>query len=322
MMGAAFDAADFLHPMDLSARQQLERVPLLDKGVRAYLEMFTDRQVRQGLLANALRLGPRQLPDIYRLLPPICDAFGIPEPELYLRRGDANAFTVGHGRPAIVVNSGLLDDLAEDEVEAVLAHECGHILAEHILYRQMAQVMVRAGGTASAMGPMALRVVTTLGTAQIQTALFNWYRKSELTADRAAVAYMGGPDPIQRALFHITGVPKWMPGELSVQAFLQQADELEDIHESSKWERFLARGLDSASTHPMPTLRMRELTRWAESDRYRQVADIAEAARNSGALRRSCARCGKVVETGWSFCDRCGAAVPALPAEEVAGGAL
>jgi len=320
-MGTAFDAADFLHPMDLTARQQLERVPLLDKGVKAYLEMFTDRRVRQGLLASALRLGPYQLPDIYRLLPPICDTFGIPEPELYLARGDANAVTLGHGRPAIVIYSGLLDDLAEDEIEAVLAHECGHILAEHILYRQMAQVVVRLGGSASAMGPTALRALTTLGTSQIQTALFNWYRKSELTADRAAVAYMGSPEPLQRALFHIVGVPKWMPGELSVQAFLQQADELEDITESSKWERWLARGLDSASTHPMPTLRMRELTRWAASDRFRQVVGIAEAARNDGEPRRSCTRCGKIMQIGWSFCDRCGAGVPALSTEEVVGGA-
>jgi Zn-dependent protease with chaperone function len=320
-MGAAFDATDFLHPMDLTARQQLERVPLLDKGVKAYLDMFTDRRVRQGLLASALRLGPHQLPEIYRLLPPICDAFGIPEPELFLARGDANAFTVGHGRPAIVIQSGLLDDLADDEVEAVLAHECGHILAEHILYRQMAQVIVRLGGTAASMGPTMLRAVTALGTNQIQTALFNWYRKSELTADRAAVAYMGTPEPLQRALFHIVGVPKWLPGELSVEAFLQQAEELEDITEASRWERFLARGLDSTSTHPMPTLRMRELSRWAESDQFRQVVSIAEAGRMDGASRRSCTRCGNVVQIGWSFCDRCGTAVSAMPVGEVAGGA-
>lgn len=318
-MVAAFDGSDFLHPMDLTARQQLERVPLLDKGVKAYLEMFTDRRVRQGLLASALRLGPHQLPDIYRLLPPMCDAFGIPEPELYLSRGDANAFTIGHSKPAIVIQSGLLDDLAEDEVEAVLAHECGHILAQHILYRQMAQVMVRLGGSASSVGPTALRALTMLGTSQIQTALFNWYRKSELTADRAAVAFMGTPEPLQRALFHLVGVPKWLPGELSVQAFLQQADELEDITDSSKWERWLSRGLDSGSTHPMPTLRMRELTRWAESDRFRNVMNIADAAKKEGASRRSCPRCGKLVEVGWAFCDRCGAAVPAPAAEEVGG---
>ena len=314
-MGAAFDVADFLHPLDLGARAHLERVPLLDKGVKTYLEFVSDRQVRQGLLASALRLGPHQLPDVYRLLPRICDAFGIPEPEMYLSRGDANAVTMGHSRPAIVIYSGLLDDLAEDEIEAVLAHECGHILAEHVLYRQMAQVIVRFGGSAAAaLAPASLRALTALGANQIQTALFDWYKKSELTADRAAIAYMGSPEPLQRALFHIVGVPKWTPGELSVEAFLQQADELEDITEASKWERWLARGLDSASTHPMPGLRMRELTRWAESDRFRQVVGIARAARGDGGAQRSCPQCGKVVQAGWSFCDRCGSAVPALAA--------
>jgi hypothetical protein len=74
---AVFDVSDFLHPLDLSARQHLEGIPLLQVAVKRYLGSVTDRRDRQWLLASAVRLGPRQLPDIYRMLPPICDAFGI-----------------------------------------------------------------------------------------------------------------------------------------------------------------------------------------------------------------------------------------------------
>jgi Zn-dependent protease with chaperone function len=132
---ASFGVADFMHPLDRSARQQLEVIPLLAPMVKKYLATVASRKPRQGLLAGALRLGPGQLPVIYRMLPPICAAFGIPEPELYLTRGDANARTVGHDRIAIVIYNRLLEDLAPDEVEAILAHECGHIAAGHILYR-------------------------------------------------------------------------------------------------------------------------------------------------------------------------------------------
>ena len=93
-----FDVTDFLHPLDLSARQQLERIPLLQPTVKKYLGSVSDPRTRQWLLASAVRLGPKQLPHIYRMLPPICDAFGIPEPELYLMRGEANAVTYGHSR--------------------------------------------------------------------------------------------------------------------------------------------------------------------------------------------------------------------------------
>jgi hypothetical protein len=117
-------------------------LPLIEKD--AYSYAAADRKPRQALLSGALLLGPRLLPVIYGMLPPICAAFGIPEPELYLMRGDANARTVGHDRTAIIIYNRLLEDLALDEVEAVLAHECGHILAAHALYRQMAQALIRA----------------------------------------------------------------------------------------------------------------------------------------------------------------------------------
>ena len=95
-MAAVFGVNDFLHPLDLSARQQLESVPLLQKTVTKYQGLVTERRMRQGLLASAVRLGPFQLPEIYKLLPPICAAFGIEVPELYLT---ARPGQCRHGRP-------------------------------------------------------------------------------------------------------------------------------------------------------------------------------------------------------------------------------
>jgi Zn-dependent protease with chaperone function len=269
-VAASFGISDFLHPLDRSARQQLEVIPLLAPTVKKYLTAAADRKPRQVLLSGALRLGPRQLPDIYRMLPPICAAFGIPEPELYLMRGDANARTVGHERPAIVIYNRLLEDLADDEVEAMLAHECGHILASHALYRQMAQALIRSAPAGGPGRPL-LAEVPGLGSAQVQAALFSWYRKSELTADRAAVAYLGGAGPMQRALFRVLGVPKWLPGEVDYAAYLEQVAELDQISEAGRWDRLLAPDLENGSGHPVAALRIRELTAWADSDAFRRL---------------------------------------------------
>ena len=302
ILTATFDIADFLHPMDLAARQHLESVPLLEKAVMKYQSMVAERRMRQELMVSALRLGPRQLPEIYRLLPPICDAFGLEEPELYLTRGTANAMTVGHGRVAIIIYSELLEDLSEDEVQAVLAHECGHIMARHVLYREMAIALIRAGSSVASAGTPVLGQIA--GKA-VQSALLDWYRKSELTADRAAVAFFRDPAPMQRALFHILGVPKWMPGDISDQAFAEQADEFDKITET-KWDRFLSRSLESGSTHPMPVIRMRELTLWAKSRQFEQLMEITAGDPDE---RAGCGHCGRRLAVEWQFCQHCGARV-------------
>jgi Zn-dependent protease with chaperone function len=313
VMAAVFNVNDFLHPLDMAARGHLEGIPLLQSATKKYLGAVRDRRHRQYLLCSAIRLGPTQLPDIYRMLPPICDAFGIPEPELYLMGGEANAYTTGHTQPAIVISNLLLEALAEDEIQAVLAHECGHILAEHTLYRQMAQAMLafgQAGASATGIGS----TVAGLASAQIRNALLNWYRKSELTADRAAVAYLRGPEPMQRALFPLMGVPKWMPAEISFTAFVQQAAEFDELSES-KWDRFLARGLESGFTHPAPALRIKELGEWADSSAFRHLLGIAEAGQLDG--RVGCAQCGYELASDWRFCKRCGTPVAelAVPAD-------
>jgi Zn-dependent protease with chaperone function len=307
-MAAVFNVHDFLHPLDMSARVHLEGIPLLQSATKKYLSAFGDRRYRQYLLCTAIRLGPTQLPDIYRLLPPICDAFGITEPELYLTNGEANAYTSGHTHPAIVITSLLLEALGEDEIQAVLAHECGHILAEHTLYRQMAQALLtfgQAGAAGSGIGS----AVAGIASAQIRNALLNWYRKSELTADRAAVAYLRSAEPMQRALFHIMGAPKWMPAELSLAGFLQQAEEFDELAES-KWDKFLARRVESGFTHPAPVLRMKELSEWVESRAFRDLLGIAEAGRLED--RVGCTKCGYELAPDWRFCKRCGTPVAAL----------
>ena len=301
-----FQANDFLHPLDLSARQQLEAVPYLEKLVQAWTAAYSEKKSRQVLLSRALRLSPRQLPEYYRLLPPICEAFDIPQPELFLMPGEPNAWTTGHSRTAIVVHSGLLENLDLDEIQAVLAHECGHIMARHVLYRQMAQSLMNLGGLAGLLGSSPARLASLL-TTPLQLALYNWYRKSELTADRAAAAFMGRAEPMQLALFRFVGVSRLWPGTISYAEFTAQGEEYERQVQNSPVERFVALQLESTTTHPNPPARIRELTEWSQSHAFNALQDLAAA----GGLREreGCLRCGHEIQQGWKFCQVCG--VPA-----------
>ena len=73
-----------------------------------------------------------------------CAILDMPVPQLYVdQRPFANAHTFGVESPIIVLYSGLLDLLDEDEWRVVMGHELGHIKAGHVLYRQIAEFLAR-----------------------------------------------------------------------------------------------------------------------------------------------------------------------------------
>jgi Zn-dependent protease with chaperone function len=251
--------------------------------------------------------------EIYRMLPPICEAYGIPEPELFLVMGPVNAFTTGHTRTSITLYSELLDHLAPDEVEAVLAHECGHILCQHMLYHSMAQVIdlaVTVGGLADI--PFASMFLN-LASGPLRMALMAWSRKSELSADRAAAAYMGNADVVNRVMFRFAGLRHNSRYTHSVQMFAAQALEYEALRES-RWDRFLQWQVGSGSTHPLLAVRVRENEAWSTTEAFGRLADLAAQVRAAP----RCGGCGHRVEPAWRHCGSCGgaldrAALPAAP---------
>ena len=131
--------SDFIHPEDAAALEQLESIPGFPAFVKKVLELGLE-QMQYGInMASAIRLSPTQLPDIYHHLPPICEKLGIEEPEFYLKMDPVpNAWTFGDTRKYITITSGLVEVLNDRELDAVIAHECGHILCRHVLYHSIA----------------------------------------------------------------------------------------------------------------------------------------------------------------------------------------
>ena len=76
--------SEFTHPDDLEALKILNSIPVLPMVMKKFMDMGME-QLYFGLnKASKIRLSPTQLPEIYNILPPICDQLEIVEPEFYL----------------------------------------------------------------------------------------------------------------------------------------------------------------------------------------------------------------------------------------------
>ncbi len=246
------------HPADRAALDTLRAIPGFDEVVRKVAGFITERGVRQLFLANAVQIGTVQRPALHALLVDVSATLDWPRPELYVTQSpEVHAYAVGFERPFIVISSGALELLDDDERRFVLAHELGHIMSGHMLYRTVALVVL-------AMGTMALMPVG-LALLPFQLALLEWHRKSELSTDRAGLLAVQDPMVAQRSFMKLAGGAD-LGDTSSVEDFMRQAASYETGGDA--WDRILRLVNTAFRNHPFNTVRAGELERWRAGGQY------------------------------------------------------
>ena len=110
----AYSAELYVHDLDRQAADALNQFPKFVKLLESYSVNYDEKAAKIDLLSTAIRLGENQMPEVYGLLPPICEQLGIDTPELYyVRDKRANAATFGSVHPCIYVTSGLVNSKTE-----------------------------------------------------------------------------------------------------------------------------------------------------------------------------------------------------------------
>src|ERR687885_1109500 len=127
---AELNKDDYVHPADAKALAALRAIPGLDTAVRKLLQVTGESVIRVIFMASAVKVTPRQCPDLYAKLQIACTTLGVDMPDLFVQQNPiVNAFTGGVKNPVIVLHSQLIERLNDEEVLAVIAHEVGHIHA-------------------------------------------------------------------------------------------------------------------------------------------------------------------------------------------------
>ncbi|EFF90999.1 M48 family peptidase [Streptomyces sp. e14] len=253
------------HPADRSALVALRKLSGFDTVFKALSGLLPERSLRLLFLSDSVRVSDQQFTHLHDMLLDACYILDLEKvPPMYVNQDpQPNAMCVGLDEPVIVVTTGLVELLDEEEMRAVIGHEVGHALSGHAVYRTILLFLTS----------LAVRVawipLGTLAITAIVTALREWFRKSELSADRAGLLVGQDPRASMRGLMKIAGGNHLH--EMNVDAFLRQAEEYEeagDLRDSVlKILNVLPR------SHPFATVRAAELKKWSESRDYQRILD-------------------------------------------------
>jgi Zn-dependent protease with chaperone function len=251
------------HPGDRAATAALRSIPFLETAIQKLTEYSYERSLLQFYLGNSVRLGPDQLPDIWSSYLSVLDTLDMPQQYgLYISQTPfANAFTIGTKAPLIILNSGIVSLLEQNELRAVLAHEVGHVLSGHTVNSTALQIAMMLGRIAGLPMFVGLPVVA------IRLILLEWFRVAELSADRAAVLAVRDPMVHCRVMMNLAGGA--MSQHLNIDAFIRQSMEYEEW--DSKYDRSMRLLQEIGRTHPFPVRRVAELMKWVRTGEYDRI---------------------------------------------------
>lgn len=224
-----------------------------------------------GAVTGGKSIAREDNPKLYRMLENLCISRGLPMPKLAIIESDAlNAFASGVNDKqfTVSVTSGLLAQLDDAEVEAVLAHELTHIrngdvrlmviaiviagvisFIGEIVFRGFGRRSIRMSSDGSKKGNV-LAIV--LGVAVIAISWFlavlirlSLSRSREYLADAGAVELTKNPDAMISALLKISGRAdiEGIPSGVMDMCFENDPDDFADLF----------------STHPSVTKRVQAL---------------------------------------------------------------
>jgi Zn-dependent protease with chaperone function len=243
----------------------LRKLTGFDTVFKALSAMLPERSLRLLFLSDSVRVNERQFVHLHEMLLDACYILDLERvPPMYVTQDPKpNAMCIGLDQPIIVVTTALVELLDEEEMRAVIGHEVGHALSGHAVYRTillfLTSIAVRVAWIP--LGNIAIMAII--------TALREWFRKSELSADRAGLLVGQDPQASMRGLMKLAGGNHLH--EMNVDAFLEQAEEYEaggDLRDSVlKILNVLPR------SHPFAAVRAAELRKWSESRDYQRILE-------------------------------------------------
>jgi Zn-dependent protease with chaperone function len=260
------DGTMFAHPLDKQTTARLQSVPLLEPITRRLLGL-AEAAAQLDNLSSAVLVGPKQMSSIYKSLTDACVILDMEQPEVYIKQNPVpNAYTLAiRGRkPFIVLHSSIVELLSEAELQAVIAHELGHLKCEHSVWITTLNLLI-----------IGINGISEMLTMPIQSALYDWLRSAEFSCDRAALLVSQDVNVVASVFMKLSGGTSNKMNEMNVEAYIEQAKAF-SIESKKIGARVLNLGASQVMSHPFPVTRVTELIEWSKTPQYQGLIRRAQ----------------------------------------------
>lgn len=259
----AIDPRSWEHPADQAALAALRGVRGLEEVTRFVFGNTSEESIRLIHIASSVRVTQNQFPRVHQMLERTVDVFDWPyRPEVFVTQSPFfNAGAYGVDKPFIVLNSSIVGRLDDLELACVLAHEMGHIMSGHAVYKTLLWLLLNLSSKLVPAGELIVMPII--------AALREWDRRSELSADRAGLLATQLEDPNYSVLMKMAGGDDL--SQLNMNDFFAQAQEYENRKGLLDGVHKLLNTI--GESHPFPVIRLQELKSWAVSGQYQAILD-------------------------------------------------
>lgn len=254
---------DFMHPSDSKALAAIKMLKGLPALINWKNKIYNEKLIRIVSMGDAIRVTKKTFKQIYEMTELSAKVLDMSVPDVFINQSpEVNAFTIGTAAPMININSGLIDLMNEEELLTVIAHEMGHIKCGHVLYQTVANLIRKGIGI--------FRPLQSIVNMAVSMTLLEWDRKSEFSADRAALLVIQDIKPVVTTLMKLAGGSQKIADQIDYEDFLEQSRQFRTVAEGligkvCKLELTMGR------THPFAVMRAAEIDQWSKSEQYRKI---------------------------------------------------
>jgi Zn-dependent protease with chaperone function len=309
----------FVYPGDEEALAALKAIPAAPQLLTYLQENFSEELMFLQNNQQMIRASYHSYASLYRLVERCCEILSLPTPELFISTDPTmNAYSAGQRHTCIVLNSELVENMTVDELSFVIGHELGHLKCSHGLYRTLGDLLIENWDLVSSLAP-----VPGLGMLRVPLLLayWEWFRRAELTCDRAGLLCVQDRDAGMHALSKLAGKINGYEDELNIESAMKQAEAGKEV--KNKLVLLVSIINAAQNDHPFVPVRLKQLAEFAASEQYRKIlaGDYEKdlLGLHEGGERIRC-ECGTKVNAKVRFCPECGRELrPEVQAAAAAG---
>lgn len=171
---------------------------------------------------EGINITAESLPLMYAQLIEACDVLGIEDIPAYSTDWNYGPYHFSNGEKhrRIIMMSGSADLFTDEEMSFVLGHELGHFSCGHKPYH-----MLVSSFYLPFMSDPSFKAWASI----IKLPLFEWYRKSDYTADRVGLLCCQDIHVALSTMIKKAGLPKKCYDQINIDGFIRQA---RDFHEN------------------------------------------------------------------------------------------